>query len=97
MSYLKRFPVDSLKIDRAFVDGLGRDPEDTAICTAVVNLAHALDMRVVGEGIETREQFDELRTLGCEYDQGYLFGRPQDASMWGARPDLHGWAPPAST
>ncbi len=95
MSYLKRFPVDSLKIDRAFVDGLGRDPEDTAICTAVVTLAHALEMRVVGEGIETPEQLDALRNLGCEYGQGYLFGRPQDASMWGTRPDLHGWAPPA--
>jgi len=94
MSYLKRFPVDSLKIDRTFVDGLGRDPEDSAICAAVVSLAHALEMRAVGEGIETAEQLAELRALGCEYGQGYLFGRPQDASMWGARPDTHGWAPP---
>lgn len=51
-------------------------------------------MRAVGEGIETAEQLAELRALGCEYGQGYLFGRPQDASMWGARPDTHGWAPP---
>jgi EAL domain-containing protein (putative c-di-GMP-specific phosphodiesterase class I) len=63
----------------------------------VVNLAHALEMRVVGEGVETPDQLDALSKLGCEYAQGYLLGRPQDASMWGTRPDLHGWAPPAST
>jgi diguanylate cyclase (GGDEF)-like protein/PAS domain S-box-containing protein len=91
MAYLKRFPVSSLKIDRAFVDGLGHDPEDSAICEAVVSLAHSLGMQAVGEGVETPEQLAELRTLGCEYGQGYLFGRPQEASMWGNRPDVHGW------
>ena len=96
MAYLKRFPVSSLKIDRAFVDGLGRESEDSAICAAVVGLAHSLGMRAVGEGVETSEQLEELRSLGCEYGQGFLFGRPQDASMWGGRPDLHGWSEPAT-
>jgi EAL domain-containing protein (putative c-di-GMP-specific phosphodiesterase class I) len=87
MSYLKRFPVESLKVDRSFIDGLGREPEDTAICTAVVSLAHALGLRAVAEGVETPEQLAELRTLGCELAQGYLFGRPAPAETWGARPD----------
>jgi EAL domain-containing protein (putative c-di-GMP-specific phosphodiesterase class I) len=87
MSYLKRFPVESLKVDRSFIDGLGREPEDTAICTAVVSLAHALGLRAVAEGVETPEQLAELRTLGCELAQGYLFGRPAPAETWGGRPD----------
>jgi diguanylate cyclase (GGDEF)-like protein/PAS domain S-box-containing protein len=87
MTYLKRFPVDSLKVDQSFVDGLGRDAEDSAICTAVVTLAHALGLRAVAEGIETVEQLAALRTLGCEMGQGYLFGRPAPPDVWGERPD----------
>ena len=89
MAYLKRFPVDCLKIDRTFVSGLGEDAEDTAICSAVVSLAHALDLGVVAEGIETKQQARALRELGCERGQGFLFGRPQPASTWGVRPDEH--------
>jgi EAL domain-containing protein (putative c-di-GMP-specific phosphodiesterase class I) len=92
MTYLKRFPVDALKVDRSFVDGLGREPEDTAICTAVVSLAHALGLRAIAEGVETPEQLAELRTLGCEMAQGYLFGKPQPAEAHGMRPDEHRWA-----
>ena len=92
MTYLKRFPVDALKVDRSFVDGLGREPEDTAICTAVVSLAHALGLRAIAEGVETPEQLAELRTLGCEMAQGYLFGKPQPAEAHGMRPDQHRWA-----
>jgi len=87
MSYLKRFPVESLKVDRSFIDGLGREPEDTAICTAVVSLAHALGLHAVAEGVETAEQLAELKTLGCEMAQGYLFGKPAPPEFWGARPD----------
>ena len=86
MTYLKRFPVESLKVDRSFVDGLGRDAEDSAICTAVVSLAHALGLRAVAEGVETPEQLALLRTLGCELAQGYLFGRPAPPDAWAARP-----------
>jgi len=87
MAYLKRFPVDVLKIDRTFVDGLGRDPEDSAICGAIVGLAHALGLRAVAEGVETPEQLAELRTIDCDLAQGYLFGRPADAASFGERPD----------
>ncbi|HEX2699113.1 MAG TPA: EAL domain-containing protein [Acidimicrobiales bacterium] len=90
LSYLKRFPVDSLKIDRTFVDGLAVDAEDHAIVHAVVSLAHALGLEVVGEGVETAEQFDELRRLGCDAAQGYLLGRPCAAGRDG--PD--GWSAP---
>ena len=90
MSYLKRFPVEALKVDRSFIDGLGREPEDSAICTAVISLAHALGLRAVAEGVETPEQLAELRTLGCEMAQGYLFGKP--AEVYGERPDERGWS-----
>jgi len=76
LAYLKRFPVDVLKIDRSFVDGVGEDPEDTAIVTAIISLSRALGLRVVAEGVETRRQADELRWLGAEAAQGYLFSRP---------------------
>jgi diguanylate cyclase (GGDEF)-like protein/PAS domain S-box-containing protein len=96
MTYLKRFPVEALKVDRTFVDGLGRDPEDSAICTAVVSLAHALGLRAVAEGVETPEQLAELRTLGCELAQGYLLGRPAPADTFGERPHERDWATAAS-
>ncbi|HEX2039798.1 MAG TPA: EAL domain-containing protein [Acidimicrobiales bacterium] len=80
LSYLKRFPVDVLKIDRSFVDGLGVDPEDQAIVTAIVSLARALGLGVVAEGVETAEQLDEVRRLGCNSVQGYYLGRPRVAS-----------------
>jgi len=92
MTYLKRFPVEALKVDRSFVDGLGRETEDTAICTAVVSLAHALGLHAVAEGVETPEQLAELRTLGCELAQGYLFGRAQPAEHYGDEPTARRWA-----
>jgi diguanylate cyclase len=85
MTYLKRFPVEALKVDRSFVDGLGRETEATAICTAIVSLAHALGMRAVAEGVETAEQLASLRTLGCELAQGYLFGRPAPPDRFAVR------------
>ena len=77
LSYLKRFPVDVLKVDRSFVRGLGADGEDRAIVTAVIGLAHALDLTVVAEGVESEVQLRELRRLSCDAVQGYLLGRPQ--------------------
>jgi EAL domain-containing protein (putative c-di-GMP-specific phosphodiesterase class I) len=74
LTYLKRFPVDELKVDRSFVDGLGSDAEDTAIVAAVVNLAHTLDLSVVAEGVETEAQSRLLRELGCDAAQGHWFG-----------------------
>jgi len=80
LSYLKHFPVDVLKIDRSFVERLGENPEDAAIVQTVTTLAHTLGMLVTAEGVETREQFAQLRTLGCDHGQGYLFARPISAS-----------------
>ncbi|MEX2289250.1 MAG: EAL domain-containing protein [Mycobacteriales bacterium] len=77
LAYLRRLPLDGLKIDRSFVDGLGRDSGDTAIVAAVVGMAHALELSVVAEGIETSEQLSALRNLGCETGQGYYYARPQ--------------------
>jgi EAL domain-containing protein (putative c-di-GMP-specific phosphodiesterase class I) len=77
LGYLKRFPVDTLKIDRSFVDGLGEDAQDTAIVQSVVALARTLGLQVTGEGIETPAQAAQLRRLGCDRGQGFLFARPQ--------------------
>jgi diguanylate cyclase (GGDEF)-like protein/PAS domain S-box-containing protein len=75
LAYLKRFPMDMLKVDKSFVNGLGEKPEDTAIVEAVISLAHALGLRTVAEGIETTGQLERLRALGCELGQGYYFSR----------------------
>jgi diguanylate cyclase (GGDEF)-like protein/PAS domain S-box-containing protein len=80
LAYLKRFPLDELKIDKSFVDGLGRDFEATAIVAAVMGMAHALDLRVVAEGVETADQVVRLRTLGCDEAQGFFYARPGSAA-----------------
>jgi diguanylate cyclase (GGDEF)-like protein/PAS domain S-box-containing protein len=77
LTYLKRFPVSVLKIDQAFVRGLGEDAADTAIVKSVIDLAHALGLVVVAEGVETADQVAYLRRLGCDLAQGYYFARPQ--------------------
>lgn len=79
LSALKRFPLSELKIDKTFVDGLGHDANDTAIVSATVSMAHALELSVVAEGVETAEQFERLRVLGCQEVQGYLVSRPRPA------------------
>ena len=79
LAYLRRFPLTELKIDKSFVDGLGRDPESTAIVAAVMGMAHAMDLSVVAEGVETSAQRDALRALGCDEAQGYYYARPQAA------------------
>ncbi len=76
LAYLHRFPFDSLKIDRSFIEGLGTEPEAEAIVAAIVGMARALSLDVVGEGVETTEQLAELNGLGCDFAQGYLFARP---------------------
>jgi diguanylate cyclase (GGDEF)-like protein/PAS domain S-box-containing protein len=76
LGYLKRFPLDTLKIDRSFVERLGVDSEDTAIVNTIITLAKTLNLHVTGEGIETAEQLSHLRTLGCDLGQGYFFSKP---------------------
>jgi diguanylate cyclase (GGDEF)-like protein/PAS domain S-box-containing protein len=81
LAYLKRLPVDSLKIDRTFVEGLGHDMLDAAIVQTVVTLARTLQLNVVGEGIESQAQAAQLRALGCHSGQGFLFARPEPAEV----------------
>jgi EAL domain-containing protein (putative c-di-GMP-specific phosphodiesterase class I) len=80
--YLKNMPVGSLKIDRSFIAGLGRDSGDEAIVAATVSLGHALGLKVVAEGVETKEQLARLQEMGCDLAQGHYFAKPlssQDA------------------
>jgi diguanylate cyclase (GGDEF)-like protein/PAS domain S-box-containing protein len=81
LTYLKRFPVEAIKIDRSFVTGLGLESDDTSIVEAVVRLGHSLGLAVVAEGVETPLQLARLRDLGCDRGQGYLFGRPRPAGI----------------
>lgn len=81
LTYLKRFPVEAIKIDRSFVAGLGLEDDDTSIVEAVVRLGHSLGLLVVAEGVETPLQLNMLRDLGCDTAQGYLFGRPRPPSI----------------
>ena len=80
LAYLKNFPVDSLKIDRTFISGVGVDRDDSAIVRSVIALGHALNLSVTGEGVETIDQRAYLLDLGCDLGQGYLFDRPLAAS-----------------
>jgi EAL domain-containing protein (putative c-di-GMP-specific phosphodiesterase class I) len=77
---LKRFPVDTLKIDRSFVEGLGADSQALAIVQGIVALAKALNLSVTGEGVEASTRHALLRELGCDRGQGYLFARPLAAA-----------------
>ncbi|AGZ43868.1 putative bifunctional diguanylate cyclase/phosphodiesterase [Actinoplanes friuliensis] len=76
LSYLRRFPIDILKIDKAFIDGIATDPDDATLAEAVVHLGQALRLQTVAEGIENADQHTLLSDLGCTYGQGFLFARP---------------------
>lgn len=76
MSYLRRFPIDTLKIDRSFVREVASNPDDAAIARAIIALAHSLQLNITAEGVETQEQLNYLETHGCHEVQGYYFSRP---------------------
>ncbi|MBD8193242.1 EAL domain-containing protein [Pseudomonas fluorescens] len=82
LNYLKQFPIDVLKIDRTFVDGLPSGEQDAQIARAIIAMAHSLNLAVIAEGVETHEQLDFLREHGCDEVQGYLFGRPMPANRF---------------
>ena len=92
LTYLKQLPIDTLKIDRSFVDGLGSDPHDTSIVRAIISLGAALDLKVVAEGVETSMHLTALQRLNCDLAQGFLWNpamRPEDVPDW-LRQRLHG-------
>jgi diguanylate cyclase len=82
LAYLKRFPVDGLKIDRSFVQNITTDPSDRAIVKAIIAMARSLDLRVVAEGVETKEQLSLIREYGCHEYQGYFFSPAVEADTF---------------
>ena len=84
LSYLRKFEIDTIKIDKSFVDDIGRDPHADAICEAIIAMGLSLGKRVIAEGIETEAQAEFLRSKGCHEAQGYLFGRPTPAAEFAA-------------
>lgn len=96
LSYLRHFPVDALKIDKAFVDDLTRDTHASAIVTAIVVLGQSLGLGVVAEGVETERQAAFLRVLGVDEIQGYLYSRPLPADEAAAFLAAAGVSAPAS-
>lgn len=80
LGYLSRLPIDALKIDRSFIINMATDPQETTIVTTIISLAHSMDLKVIAEGVETKEQARLLRLLECDQIQGYLASRPQPAT-----------------
>lgn len=76
LSYLHSFPVDNLKIDRSFVDGLDGTPQSSGLIPAILSIAREMQMSAIAEGIETAQQLAQLRQLQCTYGQGYYFAKP---------------------
>ncbi|MDQ3646789.1 MAG: EAL domain-containing protein [Actinomycetota bacterium] len=81
LSRIRDLPIDVLKIDKSFVDGVAEGTEDSALARAIIKLGRSLDLSIIAEGVERPEQFGRLRTLHCEYAQGYYFARPLDAEQ----------------
>ncbi len=76
LSYLKRFPFDVLKIDKTFIDDIADDPDNRALCDAIIAMAHSLGLSVISEGVENKEQYDFLNQRGVETIQGYYVSAP---------------------
>ncbi len=82
LSYLKKFDIDYLKIDQSFVRNLGDDPNDQALCEAIIVMAHKLGLKVIAEGVETKQQRDLLAAYGCDYAQGWLYSKAVPAEQF---------------
>ncbi len=90
LSYLKRFPIDTLKIDQSFVRNCTTDPEDAAIIRTFIGLAHSLGLSVIAEGVETAEQLEFLKSHDCNEIQGYYYSRPLKVDDFTAFLKKHG-------
>jgi EAL domain-containing protein (putative c-di-GMP-specific phosphodiesterase class I) len=95
LTYLKKFPIDELKIDRSFISGLGSDSGDSAIVGSCISLAHAVGIRAVAEGVESYRQVQTLKAMGCDLAQGYHFARPLPAPALKEWLDAHADGEPA--
>ena len=85
LSYLRNYPFNVLKIDRSFVNDISTDNADRELISAAVAMAHGLKLKVVAEGVENEEQLQYLQQTGCDYCQGYLFGKPVSADEFSER------------
>ncbi|MEK7437854.1 MAG: EAL domain-containing protein, partial [Pseudomonadota bacterium] len=81
LSYISRLPINTLKIDRAFIMNMTSNPDDLSIVSTIISLGHSLELKIVAEGVETEEQANLLRLLRCDEFQGYLFSRPIPAAQ----------------
>ncbi|MEB3228504.1 MAG: EAL domain-containing protein, partial [Synechocystis sp.] len=90
LSYLKQLPIDILKIDQSFIQGIPQDPDDVAIARAIVALGKSLELEIVAEGVETADHVAFLKLIGCDYAQGYFYSPPVPpaniASYYGGKP-----------
>lgn len=82
LSHLRQLPVDTIKIDRSFIEDLNENRQDRVMVAGIIELAAHLDMRVLAEGVEQQEQLDVLDSLGCDEAQGFYIGRPMSAEMF---------------
>ncbi len=98
LSYLQRLPIDNVKIDRSFVNVMGSEAQPRAVVEAIIMLCRAMNLNVTGEGIENSEQLTQLKAMGCDYGQGYLFAKPIVVSAFSALLNNPLWvsAPPAA-
>ena len=78
LNYLRRLPIDVLKIDKSFIDGIGLDKKSDNIAKSIVELSHNLNLKVVAEGVENKEQFNYLNHINCDIIQGYYFSKPTE-------------------
>ena len=85
---MRNIPLACIKIDRSFIDGLRKDDQADKLVSSIVSMAHKLGLEVVAEGVESQDQADYLTSLGCEYMQGYLFGKPIPPSAVSSLPAI---------
>lgn len=90
LGYLNSFPIDKIKIDRSFIKNLGIEPRSKELVRAAINMGHSLGLMTLAQGIETQEQLDILRALGCQHGQGFLFSPGIPASQINDALLLHG-------